>query len=871
MALRHRLSNLIRGRHLDPEIDEELLFHLDSRIRDNIAAGMPPDEARRDALRRFGNRVSLREETRDTEIVVALETMAQDLRFAARSLVRRPGFAAIALLTLALGIGANTAIFTIVHSVLLRPLPYDEPEALHYVAYGPARSPFWLLPGLSDSDYLAFREHDRSFEALATFASAPLTLTGDGDAARVASAMVTPDFFRVLRIPAAAGRTFLADDVRKGAEPAVVVSHGLWRDRFGGDPGLVSRRIVLDGVPRTVVGILPTAFSYPAGIDVWTPFDVQRDPHTSFTRPVIGRLATGVTRTQAQAALEALVQHTREGGAEAGAIAQVRPLKDGMVGDAEASLLVFSGAVGLVLLIACANVVNLLLMRAVARRHEIATRLALGASRLRLIRLLVTEGALLSACGGALGIALAWLGGPALLALIPAGKLPRAAEIYMDGWVLAFTLGLIVVTTLVVGVIPALHAGRDDLSAVARETSASSTRGAHRLRHALVVAEVALALVLLVGAGLLARSFLKISSVNPGFQPAQAMTLTVDVPPARYRDAPALHEFHRRVIESLEHMPGVQSAGAVNWLPLGDMHLQGDISVEGRSVPDDYNVIKSAVSPRYFAALGIALQGGGFTDGDVAGAPGVAIVSESLARRVWPDGNVLGQRISIETKPKPADWLTIVGIAGDIRQGGLTQAIAPVMYQSYRQVARPAFLRHMTFIVRTDANPREMAPLMRAALRAVDPDQAPQRLATMDSVLAQTIAEPRFQTQLVGAFSILALLLAAIGVYGVLAASVAERHREIGIRMALGADHAAVVRMVLRRSLLLTGSGIVLGLCGAAVLTKGLTGLLVEVTSTDPGAFVAATVIVFAAALLAALIPARKATQVDPLVALRTS
>jgi predicted permease len=865
------LANLIRRRHLDPEIDEELQFHLDSRLRDNIAAGMSPDEARRDALRRFGNRVSLRDETRDTEIVVALETMAQDLRFAARSLVRRPGFATVAMLTLALGIGANTAIFTIVHSVLLRPLPYDQPEALHYVSYGPARGPFWLLPGLSDADYLAFREHDRSFEALATFASAPLTLTGAGDAARVASAMVTPDFFHVLRIPAASGRTFVAGDVLKGAEPAVVVSHGLWRDRFGGDPGLVSRRIVLDGVPRTVVGILPAGFSYPAGIEVWTPLDVQRDARLSFTRPVIGRLAPGVTQTQAQAALEAFVQHARDGGAEAGSIAQVRPLKDGMVGDAEASLLVFSGAVGLVLLIACANVVNLLLMRAVARRHEIATRLALGASRLRLIRLLVTEGALLSACGGTLGIALAWLGGPALLALIPAGKLPRSAEIHMDGWVLAFTLGLIVVTTLVVGVIPALHAGRDDLSAVARETSASSIRGAHRLRHTLVVAEVALALVLLVGAGLLARSFLQISSVDPGFQPAQALTMTVDVPPARYRDAPALHEFHRQVIESLERMPGVQAAGAVNWLPLGDMHLRGDISVDGRAVPDDYNVIKSAVSPRYFAALGIPLQGRGFTDGDVAGAPGVAIVSEALARRVWPDGNVLGQRISIETNPKPADWLTIVGIAGDIRQGGLTQPVAPVLYQPYRQVARAGFLRHMTFIVRTDADPRELAPMMRGALRAVDPDQAPQRLATMDSVLAQTIAEPRFQTQLVGAFATLALLLAAIGVYGVLAASVAERHREIGIRMALGADHASVVRMVLRRSLLLTGSGILLGLCAAAALTKVLAGLLVGVTPTDPGAFIAATVIVVAAALVAALIPARKASQVDPLVALRTS
>jgi putative ABC transport system permease protein len=861
MAWIHRLANLIRRRDLNAEIDEELQFHLESRIQDNIDAGMSPADARRDALSRFGSPAGARDHIRDVNIFTALDAIAQDVRFAVRSLRRRPAFTAIALLTLALGIGANTAIFTVVRSVLLRPLPFPQPDRLQMITSAP-------VAGMADADYLAFREQDRAFEATATYANAPLTLTGAGDAARIAAAPVTPDFFRVLRVNAAAGRTFVANDGRQGSEHVVVVSDGLWRSRFAADPTLVNRTITLDGIAHVVIGITPPGFAYPPATDVWTPLEVKNDPHLSLIRPVIGRLANGTSREQAQAAFVTFARSRGDGRLDA--IPRVTPMKDELVGKVETSLFIFSGAVGFVLLIACANVVNLVLMRAVSRRHEIATRLALGAGRTRLVRLFVTEGALLSLGGALLGVALAVVAGPTLLALVPSGRLPRQGEIEMDAAVALFTLGLVALTTIVVGLVPAFSAGRQNLASISREISASSTSGAHRLRHALVIAEVALALVLLVGASLLARSFLRVYRVDPGFDARKLMTMTVDVPSPSYPSASMLSEFHGRVLNSLSAIPGVRSAGAINWLPFGQMHLRGDISVQDGQIPDGYLVTKAAVSPQYFTTMGIRLTGRAFTDADTSGALKVAIVSDAIARHVWPNQNPIGKRISVQSEPQPEDWLTIVGVAGDVRQEALTQPIVPAVYRPYRQFSNAGLLSHITFVVRADGDPRELAPAMRAALQTVDRNQAPQSLAPMQTLVGGTIAEPRFQTQILGVFSLLALLLAGIGIYGVLAASVVERHREIGIRMALGADRHTVIGMVLRRTLVFGATGIVIGLVGAAWLTKVLSGLLIDVKPTDPVAFITAAGVVVLAALLAALIPARKATRVDPLVALRS-
>ena len=867
-----RLSNVLRRRDLNPEIDEELQFHVDSRIRDNIAAGMTDDEARRDALERFGSRARAREETRDVELIVMLETTAQDLIYALRGLRKRPAFTLVALLTLTLGIGANAAIFTIVRSVLLRPLPFPQSGDLYAISYARPGAPFWLYPGMSDSNYLALRERNDWFEATATFASAPLTLTGAGDAVRVIGATVTPDFFRVLRVNPIAGASFATGDDQPGRNHLVMLGDSLWRGRFGADPSVVNRTITLDGVAYRVVGVLPPGFSYPANAEVWTPLTVRADPHLTFTRPVIGRLKQGVTRDQAQAAFAALATNlTTDDREKLESVAQVTPLKDAVVGDVRRPLSIFMGAVAFVLLIACANVTNLLLMRAVARRQEIATRLALGAGKGRLVRQLMTETALLSLGGGLAGLFVALVGGHALLSLVPTGILPRDAEILADGWVLAFTLAVAVLTAVVLGLVSAFQATRQDLSGTLREGPTAATRQSHRLRHALVVAEMALALVLLVGAGLLVKSFLTLRAVDPGFKPQHVMTMTLDLPAPRYRSAFDLTTFHDRLLASLSPLPDVVSAGAVNWLPLGGMLLRGDIVVEDRRpLPRDYIVTKASISPGYFPAMGIRLlDGRNFTDRDGAKAEGVVVISEQVARLIWPKGDAIGKRISLESNPTPQDWLTIVGIVEDVRQGGLTHNVVPAVYRPYSQVTRPFLLNRMTFVVRTAGDPQKIAPMMRSALRSLDKDLAPQSVATMEEVIAGTIAESQFQTRLLSVFSTLALVLAAIGIYGVLAASVVERRREIGIRMALGADKAAVVGLMMRRTMLLTGIGVILGTAGALAVTKVLAKLLFKVTPTDVATFTIAAGVLVVVAVLAGLLPARQASSVDPLIALR--
>ena len=864
-----RLRNSARHGKLAVEIDEELQFHIESRTRDNIAAGMPPDEARQDALRRFGHPPAIRQETRDVNLIVALETTLQDLVFAARSLRTRPGFTAVALLTLALGIGANTAIFTVVRSVLLRPLPVPDPDELFVVSYTAPDGPFWLYPGMSDRNYVVFREATTSFESTTTFSTAPVTLTGAGDAARIARAMVTPDFFRVLRIRPAAGRAFLPEDEQPGRDRVVLMADGLWRSRYGADPGVLHRTIALDGVPHTVIGILPPEFAYPADAALWTPLAVEIKPGSMWSRPVVGRLRAGTTGAQALAAFEVMTrQFPSDPSRRSQPVARVRPLKEAVVGDIRPSLAIFSGAVAFVLLIACANVANLLLMRAVSRRHEMATRLALGASRGRLVRQLLTEAALLSIAGGLVGALVAFLAGPAIWSLIPAGRLPRDLAIHMDSWVLAFTVGLSIVTGLVLGLVPALQATREGPYAALREATASSTKRSHRLRHALVVAEMALALVLLIGAGLLVKSFLGLRAVDPGFTPGQVMTMTLDLPDTKYPTAVALNAFHERLLQSLSVLPDVTAAGAVNWLPLGDMLIRGDLVAEGGAGKGW--ATKASVSAGYFEAMGIRLVAGRvFSDRDNAAAPGVVILSESVARRIWPGEDPIGKRLSIESRPQPQDWLTVVGVVADVRQSGLAEDVVPAVYQPYQQVRRPGWLGRMAFVVRTSGSPMDVAPAMRTMVRDLDANLAAQSMSTMEDVITGTIAEPRFQTRLLGVFSLLALVLAAIGIYGVLSSAVAERRREIGIRVALGADRSRVVALVLRRTLMLTGIGVVLGLAGSLAVTRILSKLLFNVTPTDAATFATAAGVLVAVAVAAALIPARRASSVDPLVALR--
>jgi putative ABC transport system permease protein len=798
----------------------------------------------------------------------------QDVRFAARMLRRYPGFTVVAVLALALGIGANTAVFAVVNGVLLRPLPFPEADRLFLVSYlPPPGGPFQFEPSLSDRHYLEFRGHDKLFEQLAAFSARPVSLTGAGEPVRLPAARVTSDFLSALRVNPAIGRAFLNEEADPGRDHVVLLGDRLWRDRFNADRHVVGQSISLDGVSHLVVGVMPPGFAFPSKADLWTPMAIRTNPHNSFMFPVVGRLKPGVSREQAQAELVSIAgglpRDPRDKRREM--VAQILPLKELVVGDIRKSLMIFLGAVAFVLLIACANVANLLLMRAASRQQEIAVRAALGASRRRLILQLLTESLMVSLAGGAAGMLLAIWGVPILLALAPAGQIPRVQDIRIDGGVLAFTLGLSLLTGLVFGLAPAFQAARRGLHAAMGEGGRTSTARREGIRGVLVVAEVALALVLLTGAGLMLKSFLRMRAVDPGFRPENVLTMTVDLPDSVYRNASDLKAFHQSTLEKLSRVPGVLRAGAVNWLPLAGALTMGDFHrADGRPLPPEYMVDKPGVSPGYFQTMGIrSLSGRDFSERDTATAPGVAIVSSSVARDLWPGENPVGQRITLEDNPKPQDWLTIVGVVEDVRQQSLKKKPAVTIYQPLPQVTRPFFLSHMTFAVRTASDPVRVASAMRSVLHEVDRDQPVQKIATMEELVAATTAEPLFQARLLGGFSIIALLLSAIGIYGVLAYSVTERTHEIGIRMALGAGRRDVLRMVLSRTMMLAAAGVALGTVGALAVTRVLAKVLFEVKPTDPATFIAVAVTLAAVALLAGFIPARRASGVEPLVALR--
>jgi predicted permease len=885
MSWFNRLLSLLRRDELGRGLDEELQFHVDARTRDNLQSGMTPEAARQDASRRFGNQMLTKERTRDMDIIVSLETIGQDLRYAFRGLRKSPGFAAVAVMALAIGIGANTAVFTVVNGVLLRPLPFPESGRLFLISCKAQQHIFDNGPGLSDHHYLEFQRQNHAFERIATFGQNSVALTGAGDAVRLPVAMITPSFLPALRVNPAMGRVFLPEEDRPDRNGVTLISDKLWRSRFGADPNILGKTVKLDGADRKVIGIMPAGFTFPYDAELWLPVAVGDDPHNSFFRPVVGRLRPGVSAQQAQAELEAFAQHTSKGpGEKEGLTPEILPLKDLLTGSIRKSLLIFMGAVAFVLLIACANVANLLLMRGASRRQEIAVRAALGAGRSRLIRQLLTESTLVSLAGGAAGIVLAVWGVPALLGLAPKDKIPRIEEIHIDGWVLAATFGMAVFTGILFGLAPAFQSTRSELRESLNASGRAITGGREGLRSALVVSEIALALVLLTGAGLMLKSFSRILAVDPGFRPENVLTMTVDLPGVStfrfgqsngslYQTAAEIQAFHTRVLEKLSTLPGVTAAGAVDWLPLRPWFVRGDFHLEGgRPLPKGYVVSKPVVSQEYFRVMGIRLLSGRvFTDQDRGAASGVAIVSQSVARIIWADENPIGRRITMEDHPKPGDWLTIVGVVDDVKQQGLTKKPDPAIYQPYQQVLQLFFLSHMNFVVRTTANSASVAAAMRGVLQQVDKDQPVQSIATMTDVIATTTAEPLFQVRLISVFSMLALLLSAIGIYGVLAYSVTERTHEIGIRMALGAGKSDITRMVLRRSLTLVAAGVALGLAGAVAVTRVLAAFLFNVKPTDPATFGMVATLLAAVALLAGLLPARRAARVDPLVALRLS
>ena len=855
----------------DEDLNEEIASHLRMAIADRMARGESRDQAERAARAEFGNVTHVQEVTREVRRGIWLERLAQDLRYGLRALRRTPAFTAVALLTLALAIGANSAVFTVVNNVLLRPLPFRDPGRLYVVSYLPTNLPFELPPGLDDRLFLEFRRHAGRFEGVTGYQRQQLTLSGVGDATRLLGARVSASFFEVLGVSPAVGRAFAFDEEQVGNDRVVILSDRLWRARFNGDRAVIGTTITLDGTPRTVVGVMPRDFSFPASAALWTPLTIQLDAGNSLIVPTVGRLRADASPEQARAELQSIAGGMPHDPRADDMImaAGIIPLKDTVTSQVRKSLLILTGAVAFVLLIACANVANLLLIRAATRRHEMAVRVALGASRSRIARQLLTESVLIALGGGIAGIVVAFTGVRALLGLAPAGRIPRIEEVHLNGWVLGFTLLVSVVTGILFGIVPARSGARREPHEALGHGTRLVGRAHHRLRTVLVTAEIALALVLLTGAGLMIKSFLRMRSLDTGYDAAGVVTMAVDLPPLAYPDAPRMQSFHNRLLERLARMPGAQVAGAVSFRPMNGMGIMGDFQIEGaRPLPSGYNVDKPTVSPGYFKAMGIRLlEGRDFTAADRDSAPGVVVVSQSVARRVWPNQTAVGKRISMQDHPGPNDWLTVIGVVNDVVQDEHLSRHSTI-YLPYLQSRWTFFISHMTFVVRPAPGAGNIAPAMRAALREVDPAVPAQALQTMDESMLATIAEPVFQMRLLTVFALLALILAALGIYGVLAYDVTELTREIGLRQALGATPGDVLRMVLRRTTALALLGATLGVLGSLTLTSVLTKSLFEVKPTDPATLVVVTGVLVLVAIVAGYVPAHRATRIPALTAL---
>jgi putative ABC transport system permease protein len=869
----------------DAELTEELQAHLGMAVAQRIQRGESPAMARDNARREFGNATHVAEVTREMWGGASWDAFVRDVRYAARGLRRSPAFTAVAVATFALGIGANTAMFTVVNGALLKPLPFAQPDQLVVLSHMPAT---FGPGGLSVLDH-TFAElratPSPAFASLASFGGNQMTLTGVDDPERLSTAQASSNLMTVLGVSAAIGRTFMAAEEEPGNDHVVLLSDQMWRDRLGGARSVLGTSIVLDGVPYTVIGVMPPTFDFPHGAALWTPLSARPDPHIGAFRPVVARLSPGTTTQAALRALESTLARLPSTADEKPGtwITTVRPLVDLLVARARPSLWILSGAVSFVLLIACANVANLLLIRASTRGHEIGVRAALGAGRARIIRQLVTESALVGCIGGAAGLVLAMWGVRVLLAAAPDGRIPRGQEITVDWRVLGAAFGVSLVAGLVCGVFPALASTRRD-PREALATSGRTVAGTHdRLRRVFVVAQLALAIVLSTGAGLLLKSFARIRAVDPGFRSSGVVTFGVSLSPAAFPNAADIRTFHASVVDRLRHVPGVESATMVNWIPLEKPLVRGDLHIEGVSaMPKGYVVDKLVTAPGYFSTMGIRLFAGRDFDGhDNQSSLPVTIVSRSVARRFWPpDGlGAIGGRLTENgEKPQPSDWRTIVGIVDDIAQQGMTRGRDGAQYFPVAQAeevpstvaSSAAFIRNVTFVVRTARSAPDLTPSLRAIAHELNPVVALRDIRSMDNAAAASIADSRFETRLLATFAALALLLAAVGTYGVLAYDVAARTHELGVRVALGAVSQDVVRVVVHRTLALVIPGLVLGLIGALAVTRVLQKSLFEVTPTDPATLVAVSGVLLLVALIAGLAPTRRAMRIDPMSALRS-
>jgi predicted permease len=904
-----RVSSLVGRNRLDRDLAQELDAHLAMHIDDNCRLGMSADEARRQALIKLGGVEQVKETYRDRRGVPVLEIALKDLRFALRLMRRSPGFSAVILATLAIGIGANTVMFSVVNTLLLRALPYHEPDRLMSVrTVNVARQ----QPGrTAPPDFYAYRTQNRSLEQLDGFYSRAYNLTGTGGPERIPTLIVSAGFFSTLGIQPSAGRAFVSQDEQWGSHRVAILSHGLWQRRFGGDQRIVGQPITLNGEPFVVAGILSPDFSF-LGMDgqlfvpmAFGPGD-NMNSHSNYFLRMIGRLKPDVTRDQAVADLNAISNAiVAEQSVNQGTAIDVGPLRDVLVGrDVRRALFVLLGAVGFVLLISCANLANLLLARAAVRQREIAVRLALGASRGRLLRQFLVESLLLSLAGGCLGLGLAYLSTDALN-LVSQRVLPRATDIRLEPTVLAFTFAVATIMGILLGLAPAAHSIAADVNAGLKEgtRTASDSGGGRWLRSGLVVAEVSLCLVLLMGAGLMVKSMYQLLHVQSGFSADGVLTMEINLPAEKYIDSRPDRQFSLEaysrataffndVIERVRALPGAQAVGAINGLPLMGEIWGKRLTFYDRPLPSDVSGLAQiqyrVVAGDYFRALRIRMVSGrAFTDDDTGRAPKVAIVNQELVRRYCDGRDPIGKVVSVnpplQVLPKSVveearrsgalpdnyepDRFTIVGVADDVLYGGLESAAVPLVYVSYSQSTDTS--TNMLLVVRTDGNPLALIGAIREQIGRVDPDQPIANIQTMDTRVAASVAQRRVQMNVLGAFAAMAVLLAAVGIYGVISYSVTQRSREIGIRLALGAASRDVTGLVLRQGLAMVAAGIALGLTGALLMTRVLRTLLFGVTPTDPFVFTAIVMLLSATAWLAAYVPARRAARLDPLVTLR--
>lgn len=881
--LKRRLRALFRRTQVERELDDELRFHLEKEIEQNVARGMSPDEARWTALRSFGGVERVKEESRDVRGVRFVEEFFQDVRYSLRVLLRKPGFTLTVIITLALGIGANTAIFSVVNAVLLRELPLKNPEEVMWVwstRTDREKAPFTI------PDFLDYRDQNQSLDQIAAFCNVGLNLTGNEKTERLQAMRVSANLFEFLGVEAGVGRLFIAEDDEPARKQVAVLSHESWQKRFGGDPQVVGKELNLNGESYTVVGVLPSRFTLPdREAELAIPLRPLVDPlrevrsSTNFLRAA-ARLKPGVTRQQAETDLTAVVARQRQQFGDSyikKTGVRLVPIYDEMVGSVRTALWVLLGAVGMVLLIACSNLASLSLARAAARYREMSIRKALGATSVRLVRQLLAESLLLTFLGGAAGFLLAVWGVRFLLALSPT-RLPRDTEIGVDLRVLAFAAGASILAALISGVLPAFQAARTEIRT---GLLGDATRGAgdaasrNRSRSILVIAEVSLSFVLLIGAGLLIRSFISTQAVNPGFDPSNVITARLSLPKANYKDRAAVSLFYDKLSDRLQSLPGVDSVGAVSLLPMGPgMHVipfypKGQRSSKGDSFIAQYRV----VTPNYFLALKIPLQQGrAFDAHDKADRVSVAIVNETLAGRFFPKGDAIGAQILVDDNNTGPRSLEIVGVVGDVKHVSLEDKPTIDIYLPVAQVHEDnvgSLINSQYWIVRSRTDAGSLEAAIRRELRSVDADVASASITTMESYLSDSVAPRRFNLRLLTIFSVAALLLAATGIYGLISYSVAQRTPEIGIRLALGATRKNIFRIILGQGLRLVLVGLALGLVGAFALTRMIRSLMFGVTPSDPLTFVSVSSLLILITLAAAGLPALRATKLDPLRALR--